>query len=134
MALGSILSDVQELIAMDHDSPMARSRIEQARQLLNRVKDAIFNAAPMELWKRQEPTDAPAVFAGYTQSRLDAAFSAVQDKENWKKPIAAIINSKDLAVTIAAISFFAGCSSSVVVRDDGTCSISAIGYYQAVGP
>ena len=43
MALGSILSDVQELIAMGHS--------ETARQYLNRVKMAIFEAQPIKLWK-----------------------------------------------------------------------------------
>jgi len=46
MALGSILSDVQELIA--------RGDKEDARQYLNRVKDALFNAAPITLWQRED--------------------------------------------------------------------------------
>ncbi|MBO0784346.1 MAG: hypothetical protein J2P37_36550 [Ktedonobacteraceae bacterium] len=45
MALGSILSDVQELIA--------RGRNEEARQYINRVKYAIFNAKPIELWQEE---------------------------------------------------------------------------------
>jgi hypothetical protein len=46
MALGSILSDVQELIERD--------RKEEARQYLNRVKNAIFNAGPITLWQERE--------------------------------------------------------------------------------
>lgn len=42
MALGSILSDVQELVE--------RGRKEEARQYLNRVKMAIFQAQPITLW------------------------------------------------------------------------------------
>jgi hypothetical protein len=45
MSLGSILSDVQELIAM--------GQTERARQYLNRVKYAIFNAAPITLWHQE---------------------------------------------------------------------------------
>jgi len=45
MALGSILSDVQELIE--------RGRSNEARQYINRVKCAIFNAAPMTLWQQK---------------------------------------------------------------------------------
>lgn len=46
MSLGSILSDAQEL--------MERTRYDEARQYLNRVKMAIFDAAEIWLWKRQD--------------------------------------------------------------------------------
>lgn len=46
MAIGSILSDVQSMI----ERPTEKN-LEQARQYLNRVKDAIFNASPILLWK-----------------------------------------------------------------------------------
>lgn len=45
MSLGSILSDAQELMAM--------GRIDEARQYLNRVKMAIFEAAPITLWQQE---------------------------------------------------------------------------------
>jgi hypothetical protein len=80
-----------------------------------------------------QPSDEPAVFAGYKRSELEAAFTAVQDRDNWKKPIAAIVARKDVDVTIAAIVFFAGCSASVAPRDDDTWMIDAVGYYRAVG-
>ena len=41
-ALASILSDAQSLMEM--------GRIDAARQYLNRVKDALFDAAPFTLW------------------------------------------------------------------------------------
>ena len=43
-ALGSILSDVQELIARPSEE-----NLERARQYLNRVKDALFSAKPIEI-------------------------------------------------------------------------------------
>ncbi len=59
MALGSILSDVQELIdsvsrRAEATRPSDVERLERARQYLNRVKDAIFNAMPIELWRGGE--------------------------------------------------------------------------------
>lgn len=41
-ALASILSDAQSLMEM--------GRTNEARQYLNRVKDALFDAAPFALW------------------------------------------------------------------------------------
>lgn len=46
-ALGHIITDVQELIAVG--TPECLS---QAKQALNRVKLALFLASPMTLWKR----------------------------------------------------------------------------------
>lgn len=48
MALGSILSDVQELIARPTEQ-----NLETARQYLNRVKKALFEAQPITLGKGQ---------------------------------------------------------------------------------
>jgi hypothetical protein len=45
LALASILSDVQELIAIDR-----ADTLEEARVLLNRIKDALINADPIVLW------------------------------------------------------------------------------------
>ena len=60
LALGSILSDVQEMVSFSIDDiadyvpgdlfARVKERLDRARQHLNRVKDAIFNADPMRLW------------------------------------------------------------------------------------
>ena len=63
MALGSILSYVQELISMADVGLSNRRResqaLERARQHLNRVKSAIFEAGPIHFWQRRQPIEDP---------------------------------------------------------------------------
>ena len=59
MALGSILSDVQSMLEFAYEEAQqgsARS-LDVARQHLNRVKDALFNAAPITLWVGEDAKD-----------------------------------------------------------------------------
>lgn len=42
----------------------------------------------------------------YSQAEMEAAFTAVQNKRDWKAPIHAFVQPQDIEVTIAAIEHF----------------------------
>lgn len=70
----------------------------------------------------------------FTQEEMHAAFSAVQDKANWKRPIPEqAIPSDALLVTVAAIAHFAGSPTHIRPNPDGTWQIKAPGYYACIG-
>lgn len=75
-------------------------------------------------------------FQGYTERQLRDAFEAVADPENWKMPISARIKRADIAVTAAAIVFYAGSNTDVFADPQGDaayCVVAAAGYYVSVG-
>jgi len=46
------------------------------------------------------------LLGGYTEQALKEAFEAVQDKDDWKAPIRALVAREDLGVTIKAIEHY----------------------------
>jgi len=58
------------------------------------------------------------------------AFEAVQNKENWKFPIDAIIDEKDRKITQEAIQFFAGGGVKFFQAGPGKLRVTAPGYYK----
>jgi hypothetical protein len=73
------------------------------------------------------------VYLGFTQGQLEAAIAMVQNKENWKLPINAIVKNEDIQVTLAAINYFAGGACNVTHLANGTAHITAPGYYALIG-
>jgi hypothetical protein len=73
------------------------------------------------------------VFKGYTQGQLHAAFSAIQDKTNWKMPIRAHIKPEDQAIVDAAIIYFAGGGAEFHKVHDNLMVVEAPGYYNVIG-
>ena len=70
----------------------------------------------------------------YTREELKAAFDAVESPKGWKFPINATIESKDIDVTVEAISYFAGSPTNVgKILKNGKVKITAPGYYKCVG-
>ncbi len=65
----------------------------------------------------------------YTQEQLHAAFTAVQNKDNWKYAINALIDPADEAVTGAAIMHFAYGNASFTPAANGKLRVRAPGYY-----
>lgn len=69
----------------------------------------------------------------WTHTQLHRAFTSVQDKQNWKNPILAIVPAEtDLEMLAAAIIFFAGCVPTFHSTPDGLL-VKAVGYYAAIG-
>lgn len=82
----------------------------------------------------QEP--APnAVFAGFSQEQLTAAFDKVKDPENWKNPInrTVVLPESEWPVTHAAIAFFTGSEAVIFPRANGKARVRANGYYLTIG-
>jgi len=75
-----------------------------------------------------------SLLGDYTQAELHEAFSAVQDRENWKRPIRATIPKTQVDVTRAAVIHFTGSVPIVTPCPDGVhVEIEAAGYYVAIG-
>jgi hypothetical protein len=71
----------------------------------------------------------PQPLPTYTQEQLHAAFTAVQNKDDWKNPINALIDPKDQAVTHAAIVHFAYGGATFTKAAGGKLRVNAPGYY-----
>ena len=73
----------------------------------------------------------------YTREELDKAFSKIQNKINWKHPVNAIIDEKDLELVTEAIIFFCGCVPTFTPifssPSEPKLWVQAVGYYAAVG-
>jgi hypothetical protein len=53
------------------------------------------------------------LLGGYTEEELRSAFDAVADKEDWRNPIAALVTSDNLQITVYAINFYTANTTSV---------------------
>jgi len=58
----------------------------------------------------QSDTMIAQLLGGYTEEELKEAFEAVQDKDDWKAPIRALVAREDLPVTIKAIEHYTATS------------------------
>lgn len=77
------------------------------------------------------------LLGGFTETELRAAFSRVENKEHWKKPIAAlvqVVSERELEAIKYAVTFYTG-SVATVSRGFGpdVYKVTAAGYYAAVG-
>lgn len=86
----------------------------------------------------QNTSPADDLLGGYSEDELHRAFDAVANKENWKLPIAAVIDRDMLEVTCFAIMFFTGSIATTIPMqmlggEAGKFSVTADGYYAAVG-
>jgi len=77
-----------------------------------------------------------------THGELNAAFSAVANKENWKMPINAVVslNSETMAVMREAVIFFTGSvpkfkaiGATTNKNGAGNYKVTAKGYYLTIG-
>jgi hypothetical protein len=72
-------------------------------------------------------------YGTFTVGQLREAFTKVENKENWKKPISSSIPVEECDVTSAAIEFFTGGKTSFSPRTAGKVWVSSPGYYNTVG-
>lgn len=69
------------------------------------------------------------LMVGFTWEELGAAFSAVRDPADWKKPVDALVKDDNLAVTLLAVEFYTATKPKVLHRHDvETVHIFADGY------
>lgn len=75
------------------------------------------------------------VHEGFTRRQLTEAFNRVENKENWKFPIDAVVtvNFEELNMIKAAVVFFTGGVAKSRRRLAGVYHITAPGYYNSVG-
>ena len=75
------------------------------------------------------------VYNGFTRRQLTEAFNRVENKENWKLPIDAVVtvNFAELNAIKAAVIFFTGGAAKSKRRLAGVYHITAPGYYNSVG-
>ncbi len=69
----------------------------------------------------------------YFVSELRVAFDRVQNQENWKNPIDAVILLKDQKIVEAAIIHYAGSVPTFSRIDGNNVRVKAAGYYSAIG-
>ena len=69
----------------------------------------------------------------YSQEQLLEAFNKVCDKKNWKNPIKAIIESKDLDIVREAVIHFTGSIIDEIPMKSNKIRIYADGYYLTIG-
>lgn len=69
------------------------------------------------------------LMVGFTWEELGAAFTAVHDPADWKKPIDALVKDDKLALTLLAVEFYTATKPIVLHRHDvETVHIFADGY------
>jgi hypothetical protein len=66
-------------------------------------------------------------------STLRYAFEMVENKQNWKLPVAAKIAIGNRFLIAAAIEFFTGSVAKFEPAEPGMLWVRAVGYYEAVG-
>jgi hypothetical protein len=77
----------------------------------------------------------PETGMNYSRAELKAAFELVENKENWKLPIDAVVPYESKLDQIReAVIFFAGCTPRFTLSPSkGFVRVRAAGYYMAVG-
>jgi hypothetical protein len=66
-------------------------------------------------------------------AELTPYFNAVHNKDNWKLPIKASVNARDLAKTIRAITYFTGGKTTVTPIGRNQFDLESPGYYAVCG-
>jgi hypothetical protein len=78
----------------------------------------------------------------WTQGELSALFTRVQNAQNWKRPIDAVVsfaNDREREGTRAAVTFFTGSEARIAFTlrttadGHGLYRVTAAGYYVAIG-
>jgi hypothetical protein len=98
-----------------------------SQRIKNKLEDPEFLKDYDEDYYKEE------AMSGFSHHELQAAFSFVKDKENWKNEIRARIPSEDLRITDIAVGFICGSRLEVVEEDDDTCLVYGPGYYVCIG-
>ncbi len=73
-------------------------------------------------------------YGTFTVAHLRQAFLLVADPDNWKAPIRAKVLWRNRNAIAAAIEFHNGSKPAFSEEEDGWCTVTAEGYYSAIGP
>lgn len=75
------------------------------------------------------PTNDAPVHRGFSKTQLDAAFSVVANRADWKAQIAAVVEAASLSVTLAAIEFFTATEGKAeLLANTGRYYVTSVGY------
>jgi hypothetical protein len=86
------------------------------------------------LVEKMSELDSRIVHRGYTHQELREAFELIENKENWKNPISAVIDSMKFYLCDAAAEYFTGAGLKKVFQvSDSRVMISGPGYYLTIG-
>lgn len=77
--------------------------------------------------------DDQPIHLGYSRNQLKDAFNKVQNTDNWKNPISALIKTEDVSIIDAAIGFYAGGGAVYKNCGGGFTRVMAPGYYATIG-
>ncbi len=69
----------------------------------------------------------------FTVRELQEAFTMVQDQENWKNPVSALIHPRYRDVVADAVTFMTGSIPKFLNIGSDMLRVQAAGYYEAVG-
>ena len=72
-------------------------------------------------------------YGGYTTEQLQAAFSKITNKKNWKKALKGVIEASEFDVTEKAAIFYAGSPLESRKLANGKLEVWGGGYYVHIG-
>ena len=83
------------------------------------------------IYEEEKGSSPVNLYKGYTEAELREAFEQIQDKEDWKNPIKAVIKSYEFSKFEAAVEFFTSSQLEIVERGVNQFRVYASGYYNA---
>lgn len=89
-----------------------------------------------QIKKQEEYTKMDVVvYGGYTRRELTAAMHmmTIDKGNNWKDPIEAWIDDRDIPICEEAINFFCGGEAEIAQSRFGLSLMTAPGYYMVIG-
>jgi len=73
-------------------------------------------------------------YRGFSEEELQAAFTLVQNSENWKRPINAVVEpTANLEAIRIAVTYFTGSVANMTPAKGGKVRVRARGYYAVIG-
>lgn len=119
---------LRALHALKGDDDMSKIKTKKIGPM---TVTSLPNISKLEAWAKKD-------LAVWTLDELKAAFDNVANAANWKYPINANCKVEDIAVTEAAINFYAGGGAKFGKpyknhSGEWSVGVSAPGYYELIG-
>ena len=113
------MTDITRISEAEIDTLAATGDVWDAEPVLDPTVDAALTALE---------NDPKPIFQGYTYRELIAAFSVVENPDDWKAAVFGFVTEKNLEVTKAAVEFFTATEPFPVPVGGTWYRITAIGY------